>query len=39
MELIDLLPERGKYCICLSCVESYHADPAAFSGISQTDPP
>lgn len=39
MELIDLLPERGKSCICLGCVESYQADPIGFSGISRTDPP
>lgn len=39
MELIEMLPERGKSCICRSCVEAYHANPEQFTGFSQTTPP
>lgn len=39
MELIEMLPERGKSCICRGCVEAFHANPAEFTGVSQTERP
>jgi Cysteine-rich CWC len=30
MELIDLLPEIGKSCICLLCVNAYQANSQGF---------
>ncbi len=38
MELIDLLPEQGKACICLACVDAYKQNPRKFIRINRTDP-
>ena len=38
MELIELLPELGKACICLGCVDAYKRDPVGFMKLIQTGP-
>ncbi|MES2658364.1 MAG: cysteine-rich CWC family protein [Verrucomicrobiota bacterium] len=38
MELIELLPEQGKACICFVCVEAYKQDPREFTRLNQTGP-
>lgn len=30
IEMIELLPERGKACICIECVNTYIKDPHDF---------
>lgn len=39
MELIEMLPERGKSCICRNCVDAFHKNPEQFTGFSQTSQP
>ncbi|MEO5915131.1 MAG: cysteine-rich CWC family protein [Luteolibacter sp.] len=39
MELIDLLPEQGKTCICEICVEAYKQNPREFIRLNRTNPP
>lgn len=36
MELIELLPEQGKACICGECVQSFQQNPENFTHLIQT---
>jgi hypothetical protein len=38
MELIELLPEDRKFCICRACVDAYKQDPQGFVRINRTNP-
>ncbi|MES2440367.1 MAG: cysteine-rich CWC family protein [Verrucomicrobiota bacterium] len=38
MEMIDLLPEKGKSCICRGCVMIYQGDPSGFTWRHRREP-